>query len=52
LNYPRVYNVSDFYKDYLKQYKNATQKEREVLDNMGNIEYINLFISEIEIINK
>ena len=52
LNYPMVYNVSEFYKDYLKQYKSATQKEREMLDNMGNIEYINLFISEIEIINK
>lgn len=52
LNYPLVYNVSDFYKDYVKQYRTATQKEREILDNMGNIEYINLFISEIEIINK
>ena len=52
LNYPMVYNVSEFYKDYLKQYKTATQKEREMLDNMGNIEYINLFISEVEIINK
>ena len=52
LNYPLVYNVSEFYKDYLKQYKTASQKEREMLDNMGNIEYINLFISEIEIINK
>lgn len=52
LNYPLVYNVSEFYKDYLKQYKTANQKEREMLDNMGNIEYINLFVSEIEIINK
>ena len=52
LNYPMVYNVSEFYKDYLKQYKTATHKEREMLDNMGNIEYINLFISEVEIINK
>lgn len=52
LNYPSVYNVSEFYRDYLKQYKDATQKEREMLDNLGNIEYINLFVKEIEIINK
>ena len=52
LNYPTVYNVSEFYKDYLKQYKNATQKEIEMLDNMGNIEYINLFVNKIETINK
>ena len=52
LNYPNVYNVSEFYKEYLKQYKTASQREREMLDNMGNIEYINLFITEVEIINK
>lgn len=52
INYPSVYTVSDFYKEYFKHYKNVSQKEREVLDNMGNIEYMNLFITDIEIINK
>ena len=52
LNYPLVYSVSTFYKDYLKQYKNINQKEKEILDNLGNIEYINMFVKGIEIINK
>jgi hypothetical protein len=52
VNYPSVYTVSDFYKEYYKHYKNANKKEQEVLDNMGNIEYMNLFITDIEIINK
>lgn len=52
INYPSVFTVSDFYKEYFKQYKNVNSKEREVLDNMGNVEYMNLFINEIEIVNK
>lgn len=52
LNYPTVRNVSNFYKTYMKKYKGAGQKEKEVLDNLGNIEYINLFIKQIEMINK
>ncbi len=52
LNYPYVRNVSNFYKSYNKKYKNVTKDEREALDNLGNIEYINLFIKQIEVINK
>ena len=52
INYPQVYNVSNFYKNYMKQYKNVTKKEQEVLDNLGNIEYINLFIKNVELIKK
>lgn len=53
INYPLVRTVSNFYKDYMKKYKgNVNNVERQVLDNLGNIEYINLFISEIEMIEK
>jgi len=52
INYPCVRNVSDFYREYIKNYKNATMKEKEVLDDMGNIEYINLFIKKVEVIEK
>lgn len=52
LNYPSVRAVSNFYKNYMKNYKNKTKKEQEVLDDLGNIEYINLFIKKIELINK
>lgn len=52
LNYPLVRNVSNFYKSYNKKYKNVTKDEREVIDNLGNIEYINLFIKQIEMISK
>lgn len=52
LNYPSVRNVSSFYKNYMKQYKGISQKQREILDNLGNIEYINLFIKSIELTNK
>ena len=52
LNYPSVRSVSNFYKNYMKNYRNTTKKEQEVLDDLGNIEYINLFINKIELINK
>lgn len=52
INYPYVRNVSNFYKSYNKKYAHTTQKEQEVLDSMGNIEYVNLFIKQIEMISK
>lgn len=52
LNYPTVKNVSYFYKNYMKKYKGTSQKQKEVLDNIGNIDYINLFIKSIEVTNK
>lgn len=47
--YPLVKTVSGFYKFYAGKYRNVNQKERQVLDNMGNIEYINLFIKSVEV---
>lgn len=52
LNYPNVKNVSQFYKSYVKKYKGASSKERDVLDNLENIDYINLYIKKIELIDK
>lgn len=52
LNYPRVRDVSEFYKQYMKKYRGTNKKQQEVLDNLGNIDYINLFIKRIELINK
>lgn len=52
LNYPKVKNVSQFYKMYVKKYKGASSKERDVLDNLENIDYINLYIKQIELIDK
>ena len=52
VNYPVVKNVSEFYKSYMKKYKGVTTKERDVLDNIGNIDYINLYIKKIEIVDK
>lgn len=52
LNYPNVRVISNFYKSYVKKYKNTTNKEREVLDNLANVDYINLYIKQIEMVNK
>ena len=52
LNYPTVRNVSQFYKMYVKKYKGASSKEKDVLDNLENVDYINLYIKQIELIDK
>ena len=52
LNYPYVSSVSNFYRNYMKTYRNVTSKEREVLDSIGNIDYTNLFIKEIQMVKK
>lgn len=52
LNYPTVRNVSQFYKMYVKKYKGASAKEKDVLDNLENVDYINLYIKQIELIDK
>lgn len=52
LNYPYVSSVSNFYRNYMKTYRNVTSKEREVLDSIGNIDYTNLFIKEIQMVGK
>ena len=52
LNYPSVKNVSQFYKMYVKKYKGVSAKEKDVLDNLENVDYINLYIKQIELIDK
>lgn len=52
LNYPTVRNVSQFYKMYAKQYKNTTAKEKDALDNLESVDYVNLYIKRIEMIDK
>lgn len=52
LNYPIVRNVSEFYKMYMKQYKNSSSREKDVLNDLENIDYINLYIKQIEMIDK
>ena len=52
LNFPLVRTVSNFYKDYMKKYRGTDTLQRQVLDNLGNIDYINLFIKQVELIDK
>lgn len=52
VNYPSVKNVSQFYKMYVKKYKGASAKEKDVLDNLENVDYTTLYIKQIELIDK
>lgn len=52
LNYPTVRNISQFYKDFAKHYKNASSKEKDVVSTLENMDYINLYIKRIEIVDK
>lgn len=52
INYPLVRNVSNFYRDYMKKYKGLSTVQREILDSIGNVEYVSLFIRKIEMIEK
>lgn len=52
INYPLVRSVSNFYKDYMKKYKGKSNVEMQVLDNLGNVEYVNLYIKRVEMIDK
>lgn len=52
LNYPTVKSVSQFFKSYVKKYKGASAKEKDVLDSLEGTEYINLYIKQIELIDK
>ena len=52
INYPSVRAVAEFYRSYMKKYKGTTKKQQEVLDSLGNIDYINLFIKSAEYISK
>src|SRR5574344_1653012 len=50
--YPSVKTVLNFYKSYNKKYRGANNNESKSLDNMSNMDYINLYISEIDVENK
>ena len=53
LAYPNVRRVSSFYKSYMMKYgKNLTDRQRSTLDSFGNLEYINLFVSKLELFRK
>ena len=52
LAYPNVRRIADFHKTYTKKYRNATSKERSVLDHLGNVEYMSVYINRIEALNK
>jgi hypothetical protein len=52
LAYPNVRRVADFHKTYARKYRNITGKERTVLDHLGNVEYMSLYINRIEVLNK
>lgn len=52
INFPLVRTVSNFYKEYVKKYDGLSDSQIEILDSLGNIEYINLFIKQIEMIDK
>lgn len=52
LNYPKVKTVSQFYKSYVKKYKGTTSKEKDFLDDAESVDYANLYIKKIELIDK
>jgi len=52
INYPTVRSVSQFYKEYARKYKGASNKEIQALDDLGSLEYINLYIRKVELIDK
>ena len=53
LSYPSVKLVSKFHASYCQRHGNAaTKKQRKANDVMTNLEYINLFISKVNILNK
>ena len=52
LNWPNVRAVSNFYRSYYRRYANSSKKEQEVLDSMGSIDYVDLYIRQIELIPK
>lgn len=51
LRYPSVKLVSDFHKANVPKYRTASQSQVQTLDKMSNVDYVNLFIEEIEIVN-
>jgi len=49
LSYPYVKKISSFYKAYYLKHKAGSKRDVKVNDNLSNMEYINLFISKVEL---
>ena len=49
LAYPIVRRISSFYKSYYLKHKVQSKRDVKVNDNLSNMEYINLFISKIDL---
>lgn len=52
VGYPTVKRVSDFYKLFSQKYKKASEKEIETMNSMINMDYMNMFVKNVEIQNK
>ena len=52
LAYPSVKTVAEFHKANVGKYRNANSQMVKSLDNISNIDYINLFIKQIDLENK
>ena len=50
--YPLVRRISSFYKAYYLKHKVQSKRDAQVNDNISNMEYVNLFISKIEMLVK
>lgn len=48
LQYPFVRRISSFYKAYYLKHKVTSKKDARMNDSMTNMEYVNLFISKID----
>lgn len=49
LAYPLVKKISSFYKSYYLKHKVGSKRDIKVNDNLSNMEYVNLFISKIDL---
>ena len=49
VKYPAVSLVSSFHKNYFAKHKNNSKRDVKINDTMSNMEYVNLFISNISI---
>jgi len=52
LGWPKVSTISEFYKNYYRQYQNANENTQNTIDQLSNVEYLVMFIKGIELILK
>lgn len=48
IQYPQVKRISSFYKSYCAKHTNHSKRDVAVNDNMSNMEYVELFISNVK----